>query len=151
MYEFIITIFESLKLYSVEGGLAEHLRGLNIEDCGESGYNEQSIYAIVFLYLLAINSIFIINYYYGMLNRIPFNRILWWLLNVLLGALIMFLVAFLYSNNDYESGNFCKDLSITTSDCIGFGATTAIFSIIWSCLLSLIIKWNSSVNKKVPF
>jgi hypothetical protein len=106
---------------------------------------------MVFLALFLINSIIIINYYYGILNRIPFNRILWWVLNVLFGAIIMFLIAFVYANNDLMSNDFCPDLSITTSDCIGFGATTAIFSIIWSSLLSLIIKWNSSVNKKVPF
>jgi hypothetical protein len=146
--EFLITIFESLNLYSVQGGLAEHLRGLDLE-C--SDYTRQSIYSMVFLALFLINSIIIINYYYGMLNRIPFNHIIWWILNVFFGAFIMFFIAFLYSNNDLESDNFCSSLSITTSDCVGFGMTTSIFSIVWSTLLSVLIKWNSSVNKKVPF
>lgn len=146
--ELLISIFESLEFYSTASGLGEHLRGLNLE-C--ENFTRQSIYSMVFLALFLINSIIIINYYYGILNRIPFNRILWWLLNVLFGAIIMFLVAFLYANNDFTSGNVCKTLSITTSDCIGFGATTAIFSIGWSGFLSLVIKWCSSVNKKVPF
>jgi hypothetical protein len=146
--EFLITIFESLNLYSVQGGLAEHLRGMNLE--GEA-FSRQSIYNMVFLALFLINSIIIVNYYYGLFNRIPFNRTIWWIINVFFGALIMFLIAFLYSNNDFESGNFYPDLNITTSDCVGFGITTSIFSLLWSTLLSVLIKWNSSVNKKVPF
>ncbi len=148
MYEILISIWETLGLYSTQMGLGAQLRGMNLQ-CDD--FTRQSIYSMVFLALFLINSIIIINYYYGILNRIPFNRILWWLLNVLFGAIIMFFIAFVYANNDLISNDFCPDLSITTSDCIGFGATTAIFSIIWSCLLSLIIKWNSSVNKKVPF
>lgn len=145
--EFLISIFESLNLYSSASGLGEHLRGLNL-DCTD--YSRQSIYSMVFLALFFVNSIIISNYYYGILNRVPFNTGFWWLLNVFFGALIMFIVAFLYANNDLSSNDFCPDLSVTTSDCIGFGATSAIFSIIWSCLLSVIIKWNS-INKKVPF
>jgi hypothetical protein len=148
MYEILISIWESFGLYSTQMGLGAQLRGMNLQ-CDD--FTRQSIYSMVFLALFLINSIIIINYYYGILNRIPFNRILWWVLNVLFGAIIMFLIAFVYANNDLMSNDFCPDLSITTSDCIGFGATTAIFSIIWSSLLSLIIKWNSSVNKKVPF
>ena len=146
--EFLITIFESLNLYSSQMGLGEHLRGMDLQ-CLD--YSRQSIYAMVFLALFLINTIIMINYYYGVFNRIPFNRFLWWLINMLVGATIMFVIAFLYANNDFSSGDFCPQLDITTSDCLGFGMTTSIFSIIWSCLLSIIIKWKSSVNKKVPF
>jgi hypothetical protein len=147
--EFLITLFESLGLYSSQNGLSEHLRGLDIK-C-EQGYIRQSIYSMVFLSLFIINAIIVINYYYGVLNRIPFNRFLWWIINVLVGSGIMFFISFLYANNDLVTHNICQDLSVTTSDCLGFGATSAIFSIVWSGTLSVIIKWKSSVNKKVPF
>jgi hypothetical protein len=149
--EFLITLFESLGLYSSQNGLSEHLRGLNVKCDPLLGYSQQPIYSMVFLSLFIINSLIIINYYYGVLNRIPFNRFLWWALSVLLGSVILFLISFLYANNDFTSGNICPDLSVTSSDCLGFGITSAIFSIIWCCILSVIIKWKSSVNKKVPF
>lgn len=148
MEEFLITIFESFNLYSTQNGLGEHLRGLDIKGID---YSNQSIYSMVFLSLFIVNALIIINYYYGLLNRIPFNRFFWWLINVLLGSIILFFIAFLYSNNDFVTGNYYPKLSISTSDCVGFGLTAAIFSILWSCVLSILIKWNSSVNKKVPF
>lgn len=148
MEEFLITIFESLGLYSTQNGLAEHLRGLDLKG---QDYSDQSKYSMVFLSLFLINILIIVNYYYGLFNRIPFNKFLWWLLNVIVGSLILFSIAFLYSNNDLETGNYYSQLSITTSDCVGFGLTTAIFSFLFSCIISIMIKWKSSVNKKVPF
>ena len=146
--EFLITLFESLGLYSSQSGLGEHLRGLDIQ-C--NNYSGQSIYNMVFLCLFLINAIIMINYYYGIFNRIPFNRWWWWLINSLVGAVILFLVAFIYSNNDLSTGNYCKDLIFKTSDCIGFGLTSAIFSFLFSIGFSLLIKWKSSINKQSPF
>lgn len=148
MEEFLITMFESFNLYSSQMGLGEHLRGLDIKGLN---FSNQSIYSMVFLSLFLVNTLIMINYYYGVLNRIPFNRFFWWLLNVIIGSTILFLIAFLYSNNDFVTGNYYPKLSISTSDCIGFGLTSLIFSFIWCCILSVLIKWNSSVNKKVPF
>lgn len=148
MEEFLITIFESFNLYSTQNGLGEHLRGLDIKGID---YSNQSIYSMVFLSLFIVNALIIVNYYYGLLNRIPFNRFFWWFINVLLGSVILFFIAFLYSNNDFVTGNYYTKLSISTSDCVGFGLTSAIFSILWCCILTVLIKWNSSVNKKVPF
>ena len=148
VYEFLITLFESLGLYSCQGGLAEHLRGMDIK-C--KNYSNQSIYSIVFLCIVIVDSIILVNYYFGLLNRIPFNRVWWWIINLLIGSTIVFITAFLYSNNDLETNNICNQLKVTTSDCWGFAITAAIYSIIWSILLSVLIKWKSSVNKKVPF
>jgi hypothetical protein len=146
--DFLITIFESFGLYSASNGLGEHLRGLDVQ-C--NGYTNQSIYNVVFLCVSTVNSLIVINYYYGLFNRVNFTNFLSWLINVLVGSLIIFLIAYLYVNNDVSTENYCKDLSIMNSDCIGFGATASIFSIVWSLILSMIIKWKSSNNKKVPF
>jgi hypothetical protein len=146
--DFLIAIFESFGLYSASNGLGDHLRGLDVQ-CND--YSNQSIYNVVFLCVFTINSLIVINYYYGLFNRVNFTNFLSWLINVLVGSLILFSIAYLYANNDVSTGNFCKDLSITNSDCIGFGATASIFSIVWSFILSMIIKWKSSNNKKVPF
>lgn len=146
--DFFITLFESLGLYSSANGLGEHLRGLDVQ-CND--FTNQSIYNIVFLCIFIINLVIVLNYYYGVFNRVNFTNFLSWFLNILAGSLILFFIAFLYANNDFVTGNFCPDLSITSSDCVGFGLTASIFSLVWSLILSMCIKWKSSNNKKVPF
>ena len=146
--DFLIALFEALGLYSVQNGLAEHLRGLDLQ-C--NNFTRQSIYNIVFICLFVTNFIIAINYYYGIFNRRPFNRLGWWLLNAIIGAIVLFAVAFSYSNNDFSTKNYCKNLNITTSDCYGFGFTAAIYSILVFIIFSLLIKWKSGINKKVPF
>jgi hypothetical protein len=147
--DFLITLFESFGLYSSQNGLGEHLRGLDPHSCND--YTGQSIYNLVFIYLFVINSLVVINYYYGLFNRVPFNVWWKWLLNVLVAAAIVGVIAFMYPNNDLSTGNYCKDLHMHESDCLGFAMTAFIYSFLWSCILSLLIKWKSSVNRKVPF
>ena len=146
--EFFISLFESIGRYSSSNGLGEHLRGLST-DCNT--FSNQSIYNLVFLCILFINSFIVINYYFGLFNRVNFTNFITWILNLLSGSVIIFIIAFLYSNNDYVTQNYCKELNITQSDCIGFGITSSIYAFIWSLIISLIIKWKSSNNKKVPF
>jgi magnesium-transporting ATPase (P-type) len=146
--DFLITIFEALGLYSAQNGLGEHLRGLDLE-CNE--YSRQSIYNIIFICLFGINTILVINYYYGIFNRRPFNRWWWWLFNCLAGAVAVFAIALIYTNNDLSTANYCKDLQMTGADCVGFAITAAIFSFAWCIILTFLIKWKSSINRKVPF
>jgi len=145
--DWLITFFEALNLYSSQNGLGEHLQGLDMQ-CND--YTGKSIYNMVFIWLFAVNSVIIINYYYGLFNRRPFNRWWWWLVNVFAGMIILFTVAYVYPENDLMTGNYCKDLQVSEFDCMGFALTAAIYSFIWSCLLTFLIKWKSSVNKKVP-
>lgn len=146
--QLIAPLFESLGLYSTNNGLGEHLKGMGL-DCND--YSRQSTYNLIALYLIAINSVIIINYYYGVLNRVPFNRLQSWLINVLIGAIILFIIAWSYPHHDLAAGTYCKDLKINSSDCTGFAITAAIYSVVWSFLLSMAIKWKSGVNKKLPF
>lgn len=145
--DIVATIFESFNLYSAEG-LGPHLSGLST-DC--SSLSNQSIYNIIFICILTLNTIIMINYYYGFFNRVKFTNLLTWFLNLIIGSGIVFLIAYFYANNDFETNNFCQNLTITHSDCIGFGLTAFIYSILWSLIVSFIIKWKSSNNKKVPF
>lgn len=146
--DFLIGLFEALGFYSTSSGLGEHLRGLDLA-CAD--YTQQSTYNVVFLSLFIINSLIIFNYYYGILNRSGWNNIGKWLLNVLIGAVIVFIIAFVYTNNDLKAGNICNQLRVNVSDCLGFAFTAFIYSVIWSVLFSILIKWKSSVNRKVPF
>ncbi len=66
---FLVTLFEALGLYSSTNGLGEHLQGLDPKKCDQ--YTGQSIYNLVFIYLFVINSLIVINYYYGLFNRVP--------------------------------------------------------------------------------
>lgn len=148
LLDFLTTLFESLSLYSGRNGLGDHLRGLDIL-CTD--FTERSIYNIVFISLFTFNTLFVFNYYYALFNRVPFNVWWKWLLNIIASSLAVAVVAFIYSNNDLNAGNYCSDLHIDIADCTGFAATTFIFSFVWCCVFSLIIKWWSSVNRKVPF
>jgi hypothetical protein len=141
-------LFEAIGLYSTSGGLGEHLRGFDI-DC--QTMSRQSTYSIVFLFMIFVNAVIMLNYYYGLLNRNPFNKFGWWLMNVLTGAFIIYIIAWLQPHRDLMNGNYCKDLNFHSVDCMGFGLTAAIYSVTWSVLLSLLIKWKSIVNKKIPF
>ena len=146
--QLIAPLFESLGLYSTNNGLGEHLKGMGL-DCND--YSRQSTYNLIALYLIVINSLIIINYYYGLFNRIPFNRLQAWLINVLMGAIILLVIAWSYPHQDLTAGAYCKDLKINSSDCAGFAITAAIYSVLWSFLLSMAIKWKSPINKKLPF
>lgn len=141
-------LFEALGLYSTSGGLGEHLRGLDIK-C--ESMSRQSAYGFVFILMIAVNAIIMVNYYYGLLNRRPFNQLLWWLGNVFTGAFIIYLVAYLGPHRDLVNHNYCEQLTFHEGDCMGFGLTAAIYAVIWSVLLSLLIKWKSIVNKRIPF
>ncbi|NII26667.1 hypothetical protein HB364_16380 [Pseudoflavitalea sp. X16] len=146
--DFLVGLFEALGLYSAQNGLGEYLQGLDVE-CND--YTRQSIYNIVFICLFGINTLIMLNYYYGLFNRRPFNRWWWWFINCLAGSVIVFVIAFIIPNNDLSTGNYCKDLQMNTSDCMGFAFTSAIFSFVWCLVLTFLIKWKSSVNRKVPF
>jgi uncharacterized membrane protein YbhN (UPF0104 family) len=145
---FFISIFESFGFYSSANGLGEHLKGLDVK-C--SDYTNQSIYNIIIICIFLISSLLIVNYYYGLFNRPNFTNRLTWILHVLISSLIIFVISFLYAYNDYSTGNYCKELSMTSNDCIGFGFATAIFSTLWCIIFSMIIKWKSNNNKKIPF
>jgi hypothetical protein len=141
-------LFEAIGLYSTSGGLGDHLRGLDI-DC--QTMSRQSAYNVVFLFIIFINAVIMLNYYYGLLNRHPFNKSGWWLINVIIGAVIIYMIAYLEPHRDLVNNNYCKDLNFHNGDCMGFGLTAAVYSVTWSVLLSLLIKWKSIVNKKIPF
>jgi magnesium-transporting ATPase (P-type) len=146
--EILRGLFEATGLYSTSGGLGEHLRGLDV-DC--QTMSRQSVYSIVFLFMIFVNAVIMLNYYYGLLNRYPFNKFGWWLMNVFTGAFIIYLIAYLEPHRDLVNKNYCEQLSFHNDDCMGFGLTAAIYSVTWSVLLSLLIKWKSIVNKKIPF
>ncbi|MBC9934183.1 hypothetical protein [Chitinophaga qingshengii] len=146
--EFVITLFESLGLYSDANGLGEHLRGLDVSCTGFTG---ASIYNQVFIWLFVINTAIVVNYYYLAFNRRPWNKAWKWALNILIGALLVAGIAYTLPHNDLETNNICQQLGVTNSDCIGFATAAAIYSLVWSFVLSMVIKWKSGVNKKVPF
>lgn len=148
--QFLINIFQSLNWYSRENGLGQHLKGLNIATC--EGFTGQNIYGLVFIFFFVINTAIVVNYYYGLFNRVPCNTWGWYLLNLFFGALIMFLIAFTYAHHDLVDKHHCRDLVFDLSDCLGFGFTAAFWSVCWSVLVSYVIKWKSSVNRSVnPF
>ena len=145
--EFLINVFESLGLYSTNRGLGSLLKGMD-KTC--NGYTGDVIYNWVFLCWFFINTAIMVNYYRGIFNRPPFNKITWWLVNMLAGAVLLLFIAYFYANGAYGEKH-CASLTITAGDCWGFGFAAAIISFLWCVLLSLVLKIVSTVNKKIPF
>lgn len=61
----------------------------------------------------------------------------WWLFATVIVAL-NFLVAFTIPFNTVNAGDFCNQLNLSISDCIGFGLSNAIWSFILFIIISTI-------------
>lgn len=143
-----VVLFESFGLYSTEGGLGDHLIGLDM-NCNDA--SSQNIYNMIFLSILFINIAFALNYYYGLFNRQKFANIFsWFILSNLICGVIIFCIAFFNSYNDFSTANYCNQLNISINDCMGFALTALIWSIIFHFIISLGLKLKSTNNKKLP-
>lgn len=58
----------------------------------------------------------------------------WWIFAIVLCTLNL-LIGFLITNNALQAGDVCNRLNITVSDCLGFGISNAI----WSLLLFVLV------------
>lgn len=80
---------------------------------------------------------------YHIIDNSRFNkRRHWWLIAFLI-FILNFLIAFSIPYNSIQAGDYCKDLTISTSDCLGFGLSNAI----WSLILFLIITTIPLIRK----
>jgi hypothetical protein len=129
--------------------LHAHLKGWAI-DCN-SGYTRQSIYQSVSVVMIVLVLLGTLNYYYGFFNRPRFSKTSFWLLNMLCISIIIFVMAYIMSSSGLHDGNHCPDLHFYSTDCMLFGFTAVIYTIIFYVVASLIVKWFSLNNKKVPF
>jgi hypothetical protein len=133
MRDFFASLYEWFGLipfYSTD--LGEHLRGYDIT-C--SGYLGTPLY----VYLGSVMIILTIFFYilqYHIINSPRFNKKTHWWIIALAVAGLNFLIAFTVTFNDLQATDFCTQLRISVTDCIGFGISSAIWSFVLYLLLT---------------
>ena len=117
-------------LYSKD--LGEHLRGYDIT-CTD--YFGTHWYSIIGISMLVI-TVLCYALQYHILDKFRFNRCRhWWIFLVILFTLNFF-IGFVIPFNTIQSGDYCQQLIISTTDCIGFGFSNAVWSFIAYVILT---------------
>jgi hypothetical protein len=135
MKEFFASIYEWFGinlLYSTDMG--DQLRGWDIT-CTD--YIGTPWYVIIGWALIATTA-FIYVLQYHIIDSSRWNKKQhWWIFSFLIVAL-NFLIAFIIPFNTVNAGDFCNQLNLSISDCIGFGLSNAIWSFIFFLIISTI-------------
>ena len=143
-----MSFFDSILRFSYSSDLHQHLKGLST-DC--QNYTGTAVYQLVSLTLLAVSFLIVLNYYYGLFNH-PKHTHRWvWLLNVLVACGIVGTAAYFMAAAGLPEEKHCPDIHFTKMDCALFAATSMLYTFIVCLIFSLIFKWKSVANKKVPF
>ncbi len=142
------SFFDTMIRLGYASDLHDHLKGLD-KNCND--FTGTSVYALVFYVLLGSGFLIMFNYYKGFFHRPGFTSRRAWLLHIFGASAIVFTVALSKSLSDLNSGNFCPDLRFNSSDCVLFAFTCALYSLLFTFLLSLILKFISIHHKRIPF
>ncbi|WP_162902990.1 hypothetical protein [Taibaiella koreensis] len=130
------------------GDLHDQLQGLdtNCED-----YTGSHIYQIVGIVQLIVSLLVMLNFYYGLFNhpRFTYRRV--WLVNVLTACFITGGFAYWSAVRYLPAEKHCADLHFTALDCLGFAFTAMLYTALFCFIASLLLKWKSITNKKIPF
>ena len=145
--DFLIASFEGLGLYSTIKGLGDHLAGFDMQGT----WNGPNVYLNVCLTMFVTCALFVFNYYYGLFNRVKFSVIWYWISNLAICVLIVGGIAYGYAARDLPAGMHSNQIHFSDTDCIGFGSTAAIYSALLFVIFSLIFKWGSRNQSKIPF
>ena len=143
-----MSLFDHLPKLGYSRDLHRHLRGLSIT-CDD--YHGDAVYQITSLVMLAVSMVFMANYYYGLFNHPRYTRRRIWLLHLLVGAGAMGIFAYNRAANGLPVGKHCEEIQFTVLDCTLFGFTAALYTCILCFLFSMLLKWKSIANKKIPF
>lgn len=132
MKEFFASLYEwfgLIPLYSRDMG--DQLRGWDIT-CTDYIATPWYVY-IGWIMIILTGFIYALQYH--ILDSSRWNKKKHWWIFALLIIALNFLIAFEIPFNTLQAGDFCNQLNLTVSDCIGFGISNAL----WSFLLFLII------------
>lgn len=119
-----------LPFYSTDMG--DHLRGFDIT-C--SDYTGTPWYFFIGFIMVIITAIFYVIQYH-LLDSARFNKKLhWWIVAVIV-LIINFFVAFSITFNSLQAGDYCNQLNISVTDCIGFGFSNALWGLVLFVLIT---------------
>lgn len=122
--------FGFIPLYSRDMG--DQLRGWDIT-CTD--YIATPWYVYIGCIMLILTA-FIYALQYHIIDSSRWNKKIHWWIFALLIVVLNFLIAFAIPFNILQSGDFCNQLNLTVSDCIGFGISNALWSFILFLLLT---------------
>jgi len=128
MTDLFAALYEWFGLFSFYSrDLGDHLRGWDIL-C--EAYSGTPLYVIVGWLMIGVTLAVYALKYHGPFDRAGFSRKHHVWLMALIAAGVNFLIAFLLPYNAILAGDHCPDLLLSVFDCIGFGLSNALWSII---------------------
>lgn len=146
---------------SLYTSLFENFFGLDLANYlwGQTSQSGTNLYIGIGLWLLGISLAVAIIFYY-VIDHPKLNNWWGWLIFTGINAIINFIVGLEWTLTDLYAGKMVQldprtnqwvDMNITSSDCICFGVTNAILSIVIFFIISMIIKWKSKSVSHAPF
>jgi predicted neutral ceramidase superfamily lipid hydrolase len=111
------------------------------------------LYFSVALFSIIISTILTIAYYY-VVDRPGTAKFSIWSLNLLVGAIINFIIAFVSANNDLTEifASIGEEVPTSfTSDMMVFSIINSMWTVLFMFLVSMLIKWKSTNSSYVPF
>ncbi|MCX6235959.1 MAG: hypothetical protein NTY07_00140 [Bacteroidia bacterium] len=141
--------------------LAEHLWGW---DMGTQDYTKANQFNTIGLYMLVV-SIFMVVFFYYILNHPRFNR--WWSWSLILGlnAGLNFLYAWLITLSDLSNNFISDDLvyirdvntnqivtqKLSESNCVYFGIANTLIACLFFIIFSFTVRWWSKNCSTCPY
>lgn len=139
----------------------EEFFGLDLADYmwGQTADEQTSnLFIGIGYYLLGITTLIAIVFYY-VINKPRFGNFVAWLIVCTINAVVNFFIGYYWTVSDLYAGlmvatnhktGIQEQLPITQSNCLCFGVSNAIISIVLFFIISLTIK-NGSHSKNAPF
>lgn len=143
-----MSFFDHVPGLGYSNNLHLYLKGLSASSCS---YDGSAIYPVVTLVVVVVSLLAMLNYYYGFCSnpRYTYRRV--WLFHLLVAGLICGGFAYARAAGGLPAAKHCKEYTFSTLDCWLFGSTAVLYTWIFCFLFSLLLKWKSTANKKIPF
>lgn len=133
MKDFFASLYEwfgLMPLYSMDMG--DLLRGWDITCTDFIG----TPWYVYIGWLMIILTALIYALQYHIIDNSRWNKKQHWWFFALLIVVLNFLIAFTIPFNTVNAGEFCNQLNLSVSDCIGFGLSNAVWSFIFFLMIS---------------
>ena len=124
--------FGLIPFYSKDMG--DHLRGFDVT-CTD--YIATPWYSYIG-WIMLVTTIFTFALQYYIVDSPKYSQARHWWFFALGLVLLNFLIAFAIPYNDIQDSNFCNQLKLNVSDCVGFGFSNALWSLIMYIIISTI-------------
>jgi hypothetical protein len=135
MIDFFASLYDwfgLMPLYSKDMG--DHLRGWDVTCTDYIG----TPYYIYIGWVMLLSTFLFYSLQYHIIDSSRWNKKRHWWLFALITVILNFFVAFTITFNTVNASDYCNQLNLSVSDCIGFGISNAIWSILVFILISTV-------------